>query len=187
LEPSVKSRSSKPPPIASTTQTKRARAPSDPFLDSHVPTPSLLSASYSSANTMGQLSTSASSIVDEQSLPPTPRTEVTDPFRHSNNALDLSDSDGYMRTWTAPDLSNAELLSLLKVFPVFVVQNSLPRFPVEPIHDRRDIEEGNDTDGYQKEIRIGTGSMWIGEKPRTHGWQGSLWIRFRQWLRRLFC
>ena len=48
---------------------------------------------------MGQLSTSGSSTitVDESSCPPTPRTEVTDPFRHSTNALDLS--DGYLLLW----------------------------------------------------------------------------------------
>lgn len=184
---SLQIRSSKVPPIASTTQTKRARAPSDPFVDSHVPAPPLLSASYSSANTMGQLSISGSSTVDESSLPPTPRMEVTDPFRHLSNALDLSECEGYMRTWTAPDLPNSEFLSLLKLFPPFVVQTTLPRFPIEPIQAQRDIEEGNDTDADRKEIRVGTGTMWVGPSTRSPGWQGNWWARFRQWMRRFFC
>lgn len=184
---SAKIRSSKVPPIASTTQTKRARAPSDPFLDSHVPAPSLLSASYSSANTMGQLSTSGSSTVDESSLPPTPRMEVTDPFRHSTNVLDLTECEAYMRTWTAPDLPNSEFLSLLTLFPPFVVQTALPRFPVEPLRIQRDIEEGDEADLLRREIRVGTGTMWVGLKTRAPGWQGNWWSRFRQWLRRYLC
>ncbi|KAI0093024.1 hypothetical protein BDY19DRAFT_921611 [Irpex rosettiformis] len=183
---SATSRSTKAPPIASTTQTKRARAPSDPFVDSHLPTPNTLSASYSSANTIGQLSSSGSS-TDEQSLPPTPRVEATDPFRNYANVLDLSETETYMRIWTAPDLSNAELLALLNVFPSFVVQNPLPRFPSVELRVRRDIEEGADSDGDSGAITVGTGTMWVGGRSRSPGWKGNWWSRFRQWLRRLFC
>ncbi|KAI0694321.1 hypothetical protein BC835DRAFT_1349826 [Cytidiella melzeri] len=186
-ESSINARSNKAPPIASTTQTKRARAPSDPFVDSHVPTPSLLSTSYSSANTMAQLSTSDTSTTDEQSLPPTPRIEVVDPFRNTGNVLDLSEPDSYMRVWTAPGLSNAEFLALLKVFPAFVVQKQLPRFPSVQLRGRRDLEEGEDADGEPGEIRAGTGTMWVGGKTRPPGWKGSWWSRFKEWLRRLFC
>lgn len=56
---SVPPRPSKSPPITTTTHRKRARAPSDPFLD----TPAV-SASYSS-NTSAQLSTSVSSTIDD--------------------------------------------------------------------------------------------------------------------------
>ncbi|EKM54422.1 uncharacterized protein PHACADRAFT_258260 [Phanerochaete carnosa HHB-10118-sp] len=181
---SIRTRSGKAPPIASTTQTKRPRAPSDPFLDTHTPPP--LSTSYSSANTMAQLSTSGSSTADDASLPPTPQTETSDPFRqplNSQNSLDSIDADGYMRTWIAPDLPNVEYLALLKLFPSFAVRNTLPRFPVTK-GGARDIEEGGD--GARSEIRIGTGKMWIGGQTRRPGWQGSWWTRFRLWLRTLF-
>lgn len=182
---SSRARSGKAPPIASTTQTKRPRAPSDPFVDTH--TPPQLSASYSSANTMAQLSTSGSSTADDPSMPSTPQTEVSDPFRQPLNAqssLDSADADDYLRTWIAPDLSNLEYLELLKLFPAFVVRNTLPRFPVTKGR-ARDIEAGEE--GVRSEIRIGTGRMWIGHKARRPGWQGSWWIRFKLWLRTLFC
>jgi hypothetical protein len=136
---------------------------------------------------MGQLSTSGSSTIDEQSLPPTPRMEVTDPFRNVGNVLDLSETETFTRIWTAPDLSNAEWLTLLKVFPTFVVQNPLPRFPSAQVHRVRDIEEGSDAESGRAEIRVGTGTMWVGEKARSSGWQGNWWSRFKQWFKRLFC
>lgn len=177
-------RSSKVPPIASTTQTKRPRAPSDPFLDSHTPTPPL-STSYSSNNTMAQLTTSGST-ADGSSCPPTPQGEIDDPFpQSSRGGIDLSDADGYMRTWTAPDLPNAEFLALLKVFPSFVVQNPLPRFPI-PLSDSQlpDPEQG---DMGRQEIRVGTGIMWVGRRVRSAGWHGGWWTRFRLWLKTIFC
>ena len=180
----TRTRSSKPPPIASTTQTKRPRAPSDPFLDTHTPPP--LSSSYSSANTMAQLSTSGSSTADEPSMPPTPQTEMTDPFRQSSNGLD-AEAEAYMRTWIAPDLSNLEYLSLLKVFPAFVMRNPVPRFPVVNSTRERDIEAGGADHDSHNDIKVGTGTMWIGSQSRRPGWQGSWWIRLKLWLRTLFC
>lgn len=135
---------------------------------------------------MAQLSTSGSSTADDPSMPPTPQTEASDPFRqplNSQNILDLTDADGYMRIWIAPDLSNVEYLALLQLFPAFVMRNPLPRFPVMKGR-ARDIEEGGD--GARGEIRIGTGNMWIGAKSRHPGWQGSWWTRFKLWLRTLF-
>lgn len=97
------------------------------------------------------------------------------------------DADGYMRTWIAPDLPNVEYLALLKVFPSFVMRNPLPRFPVTKAVPARDVEEGGDTAEARNEIRVGTGTMWIGSQARRGGWQGSLWTRFKLWLRTLFC
>ena len=125
--------------------------------------------------------------MDEQSLPPTPRAETVDPFRNCVNVLDLSETESYTRIWIAPDLTNAEYLTLLNVLPSFVVQNPLPRFPSARLHRRRDIEEGDSADGDSGAIRVGTGSMWAGERPRSPGWKGNWWSRLRQWLRRLFC
>ncbi|EJF65349.1 hypothetical protein DICSQDRAFT_99096 [Dichomitus squalens LYAD-421 SS1] len=172
-------RTQKHPPIASTTQTKRPRAPSDPFLD----TPTL-STSYSSANTA--LSTSGSSAADEPITPTTPAAEIDDLFAPAPTNRDFAESDGcYLRTWTAPDLSNPEFLNLLTLFPPFIVQTAAPRFPVTAASRRlADIEEGQEG---RKEIRVGTGTMWLGPKRRADGYQGGWWTRFRLWLARLFC
>ena len=88
-----------------------------------------------------------------------------------------------MRIWIAPDLSNVEYLALLKLFPAFVMRNTLPRFPVTKGR-ARDLEEGED--GTRAELRVGTGTMWVGKHVRRPGWQGSLWTRFKLWLRTLF-
>ncbi len=181
----TRTRSSKVPPITSTTQTKRPRAPSDPFLDTHTPTPPL-STSYSSANTLVQLSISGTT-VDGSSCPPTPQAEVPDPFPRLTQGIDLSDSDGSMRTWTSPDLPDADFLSLLKLFPPFVIQNPLPRFPILSTRRPPDVEEGEGSPSVRNEINVGTGNMWLGSKPRTPGWNGNWWTRFTLWLRTLFC
>ncbi|KAI0745828.1 hypothetical protein C8Q76DRAFT_705191 [Earliella scabrosa] len=180
------SRSQKPPPIASTTQTKkRPRAPSDPFLD----TPTL-STSYSSAKTgTSHLSTSGSSAADEPVTPNTPVGELDDLFPPAPPNREFSECDVYLRTWTAPDLPNPEYIALLALFPPFVTRATLPRFPVTPSPTRRlaDIEEGPDDEEGRKEIRIGTGTMWLGPKRRSDGWQGGWWTRFKLWLARMFC
>ncbi|KAL7281721.1 hypothetical protein ACG7TL_005039 [Trametes sanguinea] len=173
-------RTTKTPPISSRTQTRRPRAPSDPFLD----TPAL-STSYSSANT--GLSTSSSSAVDEPITPTTPNTELDDLFARPPPEREFCESD-YMRTWTAPDLTNPEFLSLLTLFPPFISRNTLPRFPVTSLSRRpADIEEGEALDTDRQEIKVGTGTMWLGTKRRTDGWQGNWWTRFKLWLARMFC
>ncbi|TFY67913.1 hypothetical protein EVJ58_g1335 [Rhodofomes roseus] len=177
--------SQKGPPIASTTQTKRPRprAPSDPFLD----TPAL-STSYSSANTIAHLSTSGTTLADEPTSPSTPFVEVDDYFSPTSHTLDLSETDGFMRTWTAPDLSNPEYISLLSVFPPFISRKTMPRFTVQPDSSRlADIEEGDERQDEQNRIRVGTGTMWVGPKPRSSGWNGGWWARFRLWIRSMFC
>ncbi|KAI1794085.1 hypothetical protein LXA43DRAFT_884033 [Ganoderma leucocontextum] len=174
----------KHPPIASTTQTKRPRAPSDPFLD----TPTL-STSYSSAKTAASgLSTSGSSAADEPITPTTPLAEVDDLFPPASANRDFAEADGgYLRTWTAPDLPNPEFISLLSLFPPFIAQTAAPRFPVAAASRRlADEEEGQAEDG-RKEIRVGTGSMWLGPKRRVDGYKGGWWTRFKLWLARVFC
>ena len=169
-------------PIISTTQTKRQRAPSDPFLD----TPAL-STSYSSGNTTAQLSTSGSSTVDDPPSPSTPPPDGFDMFSSKNAGHESLDAEEYLRTWTAPDLSNPEYLSLLKVFPPFVMKQPLPRFPVVNARRPADIEEGEEPEEERKDIRVGTGTMWLGYKYRSPGWPGNWWTRFKLWWRRLFC
>ncbi|KAI0789113.1 hypothetical protein C8Q75DRAFT_718637 [Abortiporus biennis] len=181
-DPSAPTRLHKNPGILSTTQTKRPRAPSDPFLD----TPTL-SASYSSGNTTAQLSASGSTLDD----PPSPRTpvgEIQDFISLNVAGLELPDAEQYLRIWTSPDLSDPEYLSLLNIFPAFVMRHPLPRFPV-PSATRRlpDEEQGEDLETAKGDIRVGTGNIWLGYKERSPGWQGNWWTRFKLWFRRLFC
>lgn len=175
--------SHKTAPILSTTQTKRPRAPSDPFLD----TPAL-STSYSSGNTTAPLSNSGSSMMDDPPSPLTPTGDTLDVFPPSSAGDEFPEDGEYLRTWIAPDLSDPEYLNLLKIFPSFVMRHPLPRFPTPDSSGRpTDIEEVEETDVERKEIRVGTGTMWVGYKARSPGWQGNWWTRFKLWWRRLFC
>ncbi|OCH92330.1 hypothetical protein OBBRIDRAFT_727001 [Obba rivulosa] len=177
---SAPARSQKVPPISSRTQTKRPRAPSDPFLD----TPTL-STSYSYFNTSVQLSTSGSSSADSPGTPLTPRDGEMAPRRP---AFDLSETEGYTRIWTTPDLPNQEYMTLLSIFPSFISPTTLPRFTVKPENSRPiDIEEGAEVPAGRQDIRVGTGTMWVGPRLRSAGWQGGWWTRFKLWLRRIFC
>ncbi|KAF5380360.1 hypothetical protein D9615_004560 [Tricholomella constricta] len=171
----------KPLRISSTVQPKRARAPSDPFLDTPALSRSVISASsQSSGNTATLLGALASDGIEELPSPifedrvPSPR----------GNAFDEGDEE-YMRIWTSPDLSNPELLELLKLFPAFVSRRPLPRFP-RPNPRHPDIEEGEEG-GEGKRVHFGTGSMWLSSKPRSDGWNGGWWTRFILWWRRTFC
>lgn len=100
------------------------------------------------------------------------------------------ESSAFMRTWTVPDLSNPEFLSLLASFPSFLTRRSLPRFPAEKRGKRTgtevDLEEGIfDSDEFHFEVRVGTGTLCLGVQRRTGTWRGSWWERFKAWWRRL--
>ncbi|OJA20106.1 hypothetical protein AZE42_07971 [Rhizopogon vesiculosus] len=168
-------------PIAMTTQVKRARAPSDPFLDMPALSHSLPSASSQSSGATIPSSDipevcSTSAIPHDQDG----EDELLPPLR---SEFVVEDPEDYLRIWTSPDLANPELLSLLTVFPPFITRRTLPRFSVPP--NTVDIEEGGRGEG--KEIHFGTGSMWLSPKPRGDGWRGDWWTRFVLWWRRLFC
>lgn len=158
----------------SNAQPKRARAPSDPFLDASpsvsrpVPSPSV--------NTP-----------TEVEVPSSPFSSYGDDIighLGGDPCLDDDDQEEYMRTWSSPDLTNPEILELLKLFPSFVSRRPLPRFPTPPPR-QPDIEEGED-DAEGKQIRFGTGSMWVSSKQRSDGWEGSWWSRFILWWKRVF-
>ncbi|KAG2016143.1 hypothetical protein CC2G_009342 [Coprinopsis cinerea AmutBmut pab1-1] len=159
-------------PHTATVQPKRARAPSDPFLD----TPPSRTIPSSSSHLPGDAPASyaATSPVDR----------CRSPFA-GDDELDDPDQEEYMRIWTSPDLTDPELLELLKLFPSFVSRRPLPRFPVQPSR-QPDIEEGEDDSLEGKQIHFGTGSMWVSSKPRSDGWDGSWWTRFVLWWKRLF-
>ncbi|KAG6885695.1 hypothetical protein C0993_011180 [Termitomyces sp. T159_Od127] len=165
--------------ISSTVQQKRARAPSDPFLDTPTFSRPVASASpLSSAGTTRPLldgSTPDTLLNYEDS--------VTSVFKGD----DFSGGDEeYLRIWTSPDLTNPELLELLSLFPAFVSRRPLPRFSSANLR-HPDIEEGEDEDGEGKRVQFGTGSLWVSSKPRSDGWKGGWWTRFLLWWRRTFC
>ncbi|KAH7911981.1 hypothetical protein BJ138DRAFT_1149378 [Hygrophoropsis aurantiaca] len=182
---------SNPSPIVMATKAKRSRAPSDPFLDMPTLSHSLPSASsHSSGITLPPVPAAPENAdgctpqfpleIDENA-----ETELLPPLRSEFN---VDDSEQYLRIWTCPDISNPEFLSLITLFPSFITRRPLPRFPVTPNTRTTDIEEGEDDRGEGKEIRFGTGSMWISTaRQRSDGWKGDWWTRFVLWWRRLLC
>lgn len=173
----------KPLTSVTTIQPKRARAPSDPFLDT--PTLSRSAASYSSqssGNTTALIGTMGQEGLDE---PPSPIFEDHAVSSTRGDFMFDGSEEEYMRIWTSPDLPNPELLELVKVFPSFVSRRPLPRFP--PSSPRHvDIEEGDDEGLEGKQIHFGTGSMWVSSKQRSD-WNEGWWTRFILWWRRIFC
>ncbi|KAG6833541.1 hypothetical protein H0H87_005192 [Tephrocybe sp. NHM501043] len=170
----------KPVKISSTVQPKRARAPSDPFLDT--PTLSHSVASASSSSSAGTTATLLGGPMPDENEEPSNIEQGTS----AKSDIFVEGEEDYMRIWTSPDLSNPELMELLKLFPSFVSRRPLPRF-ARPNPRHPDIEEGEDEDGEGKRIHFGTGSMWVSSKPRSDGWNGGWWTRFVLWWRRLFC
>ena len=168
--------------VTATVQPKRARAPSDPFLDA--PPSRSLGSSSQSPNTESLLSSSKPPI--EEIVNPAPRYGDTTMLPLQEEASYDDDDDQFLRTWTSPDLSNPEILQLLELFPSFVSRRPLPRFPVS--HSRHvDIEEGEDEGLEGRQIHFGTGSMWVSSKQRSDTWEGGWWTRFVMWWKRLFC
>ncbi|KAJ7702997.1 hypothetical protein B0H17DRAFT_1175843 [Mycena rosella] len=159
-----------------TAQPKRARAPSDPFLD----TPAL-SGSLSSSPSSG---TSALLITPttEEAPPSGAAFYADDP--QSSLAFDDSDEE-FLRIWTSSDLPNPEFIDLLAVFPTFITRRALPRFPVASVP--KDLEEGFDVGDEGKVLRFGTGSMWVSSIPRSDGWKGGWWTQFCMWWKQVFC
>jgi hypothetical protein len=176
----------KPMVISTTAQPKRARAPSDPFLDTPALSRSIAStSSRSSGNTTALLSSLTSQGADGSSSPVTPPPDTDDSLSRARGEFSGECEEEYLRVWTSPDLSNPEYLSLLNVFPSFITRRPLPRFPVTTGNGRPvDIEEGDEE---SKQIRFGTGTMWVSSKGRSDGWEGGWWTRFIIWWRKIFC
>jgi len=167
--------------LASTTmaQPKRARAPSDPFLD----TPASMQTDHPPSHSFGN-GVKLRGEGDGLSRPiSTNFDEMTSRYE---NTYDDGDEE-YLRVWTSPDLADPEYLQLLKTFPSFVSRRPLPRFPVSSNSRHADIEEGDDEGMEGKQIHFGTGSIWVSIKDRSAGWEGGWWTRFILWWRRTFC
>lgn len=163
-------------------QPKRARAPSDPFLDA--PQSRSLGSASHSPNSESLLAT-ASTEGDEPPSPIAPDGDTSSPLLPDEDMFDNAE-DQYLRIWTSPDLTNPEILHILEIFPAFVSRRPLPRFTVSaPRH--ADVEEGEDEGAEGRQIRFGTGSMWISSKERGDFWEGGWWSKFVMWWRRLFC
>ncbi|KAL4080265.1 hypothetical protein V8B97DRAFT_2055275 [Scleroderma yunnanense] len=175
-------------PIAVTVQSKRARAPSDPFLD--MPALSHSASTQSSGTTMPLVSSAGENTEDRGSPVQAEDEEGEEdrmPLPPLRSEFGMEESEAHLRVWTAPNLSNPEFLSLLTVFPSFITRRPLPRFPVSKNPRITDIEEGEDERGEGKEIRFGTGTMWVSSKRRSDGYKGDWWTRFVLWWRGLFC
>jgi len=172
----------KPLTTASAMQPKRARAPSDPFLD----TPAL-SRSVGSTSTQSSGNTTAflSSMASDGEEPPSPDSTFVDELLPPSQ-LEFDDcEEEFLRIWTSSDLTNPEYLDLLKAFPSFIARRPLPRFPAPP--SEGDIEEAFEANTEGRHLRFGTGSMWVTLRPRSDGWEGSWWSRFCLWWRKVFC
>ena len=169
----------KPFDHASKAQSKRARAPSDSFLDA-LQTRSM----QPSANTESLLATAI-----EVDHPPSPIASYRDnPISNTQDEITYDETDEqYLRVWTSPDLSNPEILQLVKLFPAFVSRRPFPRFPVPNSSGNVDIEEGDDDGPEGRHIQFGTGSMCVSLKQRTDAWEGGCWTRFVMWWKRKFC
>ncbi|KAF6764210.1 hypothetical protein DFP72DRAFT_999263 [Ephemerocybe angulata] len=197
------SMSTNPNFTSATTETtsiaKRARAPSDPFLDA---SPALARGAPQAderGSPFGVSGPSRSGYVGEDSEEGMGGVRRRDPFG-LEDGLEEEEPEEYMRTWIAPDLANPELLELLKLFPTFITRRPLPRFPqagtvasgngIGTQRRRRassDLERGyGEGGGGEERIRVGTGAMWVGERSRADGWEGSWWVRFVLWWKRVF-
>ncbi|PFH53834.1 hypothetical protein AMATHDRAFT_54369 [Amanita thiersii Skay4041] len=173
----------KPTPIPPLS--KRARAPSDPFLDApNIPQPI---ATPSSPSTNTAVLTANSGPLGQ--VIQSPFSIPNDTVKISQGSISLDDTeeeeDDFLRIWTSPDLSNPEILDLLKLFPPFITRRPLPRFPPAPRHT--DIEEGYDGGPEGRQVHFGTGSFWVSSKERGEGWDGGWWGRFVAWWRSTFC
>jgi len=176
-QPISSQKADKPDPPASKVATpKRARAPSDPFLD----TPAL-SGSLSSSPSSGTSALLVTPTTEDTPLPSA--TSKANAF-YADDPFD--EDEEFLRIWTSPDLTNPEYIDLLKVFPGFITRRALPRFPVVPAP--KDIEEGFDVGGEGgRSLQFGTGTMWVSAVPRGDGWEGGWWTRFCLWWKQVFC
>jgi len=167
-------------------QPKRARAPSDPFLDTPALSHSIPTSSSLSSGTTALLS----AIASEE--PPSPISLLADLDDFTTTArsdrdrsFDYEPEDEHLRVWTSPDLANPEYITLLKVFPPFITRRAITRFPATK-NRQRDVEEAEEERANGLEIHVGTGTMWVSSKLRRNGWNGGLWSRFVSWWRRVF-
>lgn len=126
-------------------------------------------------------STPAGSIAEDLSY-------LKQPRRLSRPDLSIDDlEDVSLRTWIAPDLPDSELLCLLALFPHFVAAQNVPRFPIGTPVKQSDLEQGLAAEVTEdKQIRCGTGVLWVGPRHRSEGWRVGWWTRLTLWLRRTF-
>lgn len=153
------------------------RVPSNPFLDPSRGTPP------DDLELPGSTTPS-----DDISASTTPYTPTLTPAEYTTgDPL----SSPQLRTWIAPaGLSNPEIHALVGLFPPFITQSRIPRFPVQKKKKGKDLakelEEGLAMSEPPMDIRVGTGRMWLGTDIRLEGWKGGMWSRLRDWLRRIF-
>lgn len=185
------SSSQKPARPALRTHSARSRAPSDPFVDSNT-------GPSSSPRSAGAFQESKRNSSIGVPTPPTGaeidalllRTAGGERKYTPSLSSELLDGRAQLRTWTIPDLSNPELISLLSVFPPTLTRRALPRFPASNASNKvhlSDLEEGAaQALDEQDDLRVGSGILRKGKRPRSGAWRGNWWERFKIWLRSLF-
>jgi hypothetical protein len=169
--------------MTSVVQPKRARAPSDPFLDTPTMSRSLGASSSHSSGTV--LTTVNSETSDVEFSPRYVEDGTMTTFSNRNEfSLDDPEEEQSMRIWTSADLTDTEYLDLLKLFPSFISQRTLPRFPDTSRSANTDVEEG--LTPAPQHVRCGTGKILPSSKERS-AVEESWFTRFILWLRRTFC
>ncbi|KAJ3811187.1 hypothetical protein F5876DRAFT_40234 [Lentinula aff. lateritia] len=156
---------------------KRARAPSDPFLDTHMLSRSV---GCSSSNMTSLL------VSNNSEEPLVAGSALDEDITPIIETLGDDSEEEYMRTWTSSDLTNPEYLNLVKVFPSHITRRTLPYFSIPSPKKLSDLEAGLDDAAEGKQVRFGTGTLQVSSMQRTDGWEGGWWTRFLLWWRQLF-
>jgi hypothetical protein len=110
----------------------------------------------------------------------------TSPDDDDDDATSNQENEEYSRVWTVPNLHDSEFTALLRLFPTFVGQRQLPRFPVNSSSHTDDVEAAAGEDFDTRAVRFGTGRFWVGVRMRSPGYRGGIWSRFVAWWRRMF-
>ncbi len=81
----------------------------------------------------------------------------------------------------------------MRLFPSFIVQRSAGRFPTNDVAEpnkgsERMLEEGRGAgeEGTERDVKLGTGRMWVSVIEREDRWRGGFWDRVLQWFKNIF-
>ena len=179
--------SARTPASATSPETGRNRASSDPFLDP-----------YGQTNQRASPGSSNIPLVDPVTPPVLSRDlpledegfaegDSDDEEFHGTSGT-VPPKDGYLRIWTMPDLSNPEIHAMLGLFPASVTRGAVPRFKSSKAARRKGGLDEEEMVGTTRDVVVvGTGKMWIGPQLRGDGWDGNWWVRLVGWWKRVFC
>src|SRR5258708_30025435 len=174
-----------------TPSSSRGRAPSNPFLDPSKSHPSLNNAQLEALTTP---STADTPLIPRLSSHPTVvQPSLSGSTMQSANSSSLL-NEPQLRTWIfPPSVANPEIHKLMRLFPSFIVQRSAGRFPTNDVAEpnkgsERMLEEGRGAgeEGTERDVKLGTGRMWVSVIEREDRWRGGFWDRVLQWFKNIF-